>query len=191
MADTIWRGFSYYSVILAFCFASHLVESNAYANDYRWKMIGDQGEEFVVTLLGTVPLENPPGSFVDMYTVDSADLQWSAPCDIPISVENPFSEPVVGRSENPPQIFVTIRPADRLDLRITLGRTLSPVPTLDQWATVSGGLFTFSIINTTNTAVISGNIVSVSSLPVPEPSAITLAVVGLLFTVRRHNRERS
>ena len=163
--------------------------STAVGEDYRWKMLGENGEEFVMAILGAVPhiSENDDSTG---YAVTGFDLQFNLPFDpvqgTPYQVVPQFDSyiPPSGGG-NRFSLVVEERP----DLLFTFSGDANPGYTayIDDWGNDQAfSLRTFSI-DVNDGIQYFGKLVSVSRIPVPEPSTLSLlAFAGLALLSRRH-----
>ncbi|MCA9187519.1 MAG: PEP-CTERM sorting domain-containing protein [Pirellulaceae bacterium] len=164
--------------------------------DYRWRILGDKGEEFVVTLYGATPYMFMPDPGVSGYNISHGDLKYSFPYPIELGggpgtplipifdFSYPFGTDLVDTQ-------IVIAPADRIELEFFFyGSTTNPEAdnfdgSLAPWVKRTW----FMAVNTTPVARYSGNIVSVTRLSVPEPSTLSLlAFAGLSLLSRRQGR---
>ena len=167
--------------------------STAVGEDYRWRMLGENGEEFIMTILGAVPhISENDGS--TGYAVTGFDLQFNLPFD---PVHGPPYQVV-------PQFDAFVSPAgggnrfslvveERPDLLFTFRGNANPGYTayIDDWGNDQAFSSRYYQIEVNNTFVYEGRIVSVSSIPIPEPSTLSLlAFAGLSLLSRRHPRNR-
>ena len=156
--------------------------------DYRWRMLGENGEEFIMTILGAVPHIGEDDS--TGYSVTGFDLQFNLPFDpvqgTPYQVVPQFDSyiPPSGGG-NRFSLVVEERP----DLLFTFSGDANPGYTayIDDWGNDQAfSLRTFSI-DVNDGIQYFGKLVSVSRIPVPEPSTLSLlAFAGLALLSRRH-----
>ena len=163
--------------------------------DYRWRMLGENGEEFIMTILGAVPhISENDGS--TGYAVTGFDLQFNLPFDPvhgpPYQVVPQFdsyADVGPGGAANRFSLVVEERP----DLLFTFRGNANPGYTayIDDWGNDQAFSSRFYEIDVRNTFGYDGKIVSVSSIPIPEPSTLSLlAFAGLSLLSRRHPRNR-
>ena len=167
--------------------------STAVGEDYRWRMLGENGEEFIMTILGAVPhiSENDDSTG---YAVTGFDLQFNLPFDPvhgpPYQVVPQFdsyADVGPGGAANRFSLVVEERP----DLLFTFSGNANPGYTayIDDWGNDQAFSSRFYEIDVRNTFGYDGRIVSVSSIPIPEPSTLSLlAFAGLSLLSRRQGR---
>ena len=162
--------------------------------DYRWRMLGENGEEFVMTILGAVPhiSENDDSTG---YAVTGFDLQFNLPFDPvhgpPYQVVPQFdsyADVGPGGAANRFSLVVEERP----DLLFTFSGNANPGYTayIDDWGNDQAFSSRFYEIDVRNTFGYDGRIVSVSSIPIPEPSTIYISVTSLIMFFLRCRRPR-
>ncbi|MEZ6099615.1 MAG: hypothetical protein R3E01_11665 [Pirellulaceae bacterium] len=182
------RGFS-----LLFALATLLLIAWGTANgqeDYRWKILGENGEEFVLTLFGTQPEFSLADGQLEGYNVQSFEFSYSIPFEIdPLPGIGSGIDYFLGEERTPgqktPQIVV--RPLSRPDLQFSFfGITADPTianfdASLAPWTNRQWEILE---LETTSHHRYAGTIASVARLQVPEPRAFPGFLVGLSIVLR-------
>ncbi|MEZ6101490.1 MAG: hypothetical protein R3E01_21360 [Pirellulaceae bacterium] len=154
--------------------------------DYRWRMLGENGEEFIMTILGAVPHIGEDDS--TGYSVTGFDLQFNLPFDpvqgTPYQVVPQFDSyiPPSGGG-NRFSLVVEERP----DLLFTFSGDANPGYTayIDDWGNDQAFSLRTYRIEVNNSQAYAGILTSVSRIPIPEPSSICLSVVALFALFSR------
>ncbi|MEZ6097862.1 MAG: hypothetical protein R3E01_02715 [Pirellulaceae bacterium] len=182
------------TLLIVLCVAASAVAQE----DYRWRILGDKGEEFIVTLYGTTPYVNMPDPGVSGYNIESSDIQFSVPYPIGMGGLELNSGAVFdfvyqfdGTNQVDTQLIII--PSERTDLVFSFYGTTT-YPEANNFDGSLAGWPQITWLLTVNTFPVerhSGNILSVSRIPVPEPTGFTCAALGGLLCLRRpRNRDK-
>ncbi|MEZ6104288.1 MAG: hypothetical protein R3E01_35560, partial [Pirellulaceae bacterium] len=159
---------------------------------YRWKMLGENGEEFIMTILGAVPVVQSDDTIGHLVT--GYDLQFSLP-SVPTQGTPYPVVPVFDANIDFPRtgmgIFMVVE--ERPDLGFSFAGSTNPgyTTSIDNWGNDQAFSSRSYRIEVNDGPFYSGKIVSVSRIPVPEPTAFTYAALGGLLCLRRpRNRDK-
>ena len=161
--------------------------STAVGEDYRWHMVGDKGEEFELTLFGTTSSLDDNGE-VGRYRATDWDLQWSIPYELPPTMDL-LDPPSVSIERLGTLSSLQIRVADqkRNDVEFIFYKEHVPAPFLSNFEQPDWQLFQFGMRTrvgpSSGNIVLNGDIVSISRIPIPEPSSFPLLMFAACVVI--------